>query len=349
MLSTTNPDDLRRRRLVVLAGAGALLVIAFLSYAVLVHRSHPSSSSSTADKPAAGPGSPVETAPVVAELTALRPTGDPDAFARQVTGALFEWDTATLISRADHVEQLIAVADPTGEATPGLVSDLDNYLPTPDAWTELAKYETRQWIAIDSVATPSHVGRSRSAGRRPVVAWDDRPHHPRHPAPHRRLGGRARGIRARRGLHRLHRVRAVVPRVPSAASVDARQAPGLNDGQGRCRRSGRSPPGARQCPARPRRAPQPGGAGPVPPDRLDGDLDHSRPIGSGDIPRRLPPPRGDVGANERLRDAGPPDHRRVQAAHRRRPSRLRAARTSSPLPTAAWRSPAPPRASGTSS
>lgn len=155
MLSTTNPDDLRRRRFLVLAGAGALLVIAFLSYAVLVHRSDPSSSSSTADKPAAGPGSPVETPPVVAELTALRPTGDPEAFARQVTGALFEWDTATLISRADHVEQLVAVADPTGEATPGLVSDLDNYLPTPGAWTELAKYETRQWIAIDSVTTPS--------------------------------------------------------------------------------------------------------------------------------------------------------------------------------------------------
>ena len=155
MLSATNPDDLRRRRFLVLAGAGALLVIAFLSYAVLIHRSDPSSSRSTAPKPAAGSAAPVETPPLVDELTALRPTGDPDAFARQVTGALFEWDTATLISRADHVEQLVAVADPTGEATPGLVSDLDNYLPTPDAWTELAKYETRQWIAIDSVTTPS--------------------------------------------------------------------------------------------------------------------------------------------------------------------------------------------------
>ena len=56
MLSATNPDDLRRRRFLVLAGAGALLVIAFLSYAVLIHRSDPSSSSSTAAKPAAGPG-----------------------------------------------------------------------------------------------------------------------------------------------------------------------------------------------------------------------------------------------------------------------------------------------------
>lgn len=155
MHSTTTPDDLRRRRLLVLAGAGALLLIAFLTYAVLVHRSHPSSPGSTDHKPAAESGAPAETTPVVAELTALRPTGDPETFARQVAGALFEWNTATLISRPDHVEQLVAVADPTGEATPGLVSDLDNYLPTPDAWTELAKYETRQRIAIDSVTTPS--------------------------------------------------------------------------------------------------------------------------------------------------------------------------------------------------
>lgn len=155
MLFATNPDDLRRRRFLVLAGAGALLVIAFLSYAVLIHRSDPSSARSIAPEQAAGSAAPGETPPLVDELTALRPSGDPDAFARQVTGALFEWDTATLISRADHVEQLVAVADPTGEATPGLVSDLDNYLPTPDAWTELAKYETRQWIAIDSVTTPS--------------------------------------------------------------------------------------------------------------------------------------------------------------------------------------------------
>ena len=45
--------------------------------------------------------------------------------------AIFAWDTATLMTRTDHIEQLVAVADPTGESTPGLVADLDNYLPTP--------------------------------------------------------------------------------------------------------------------------------------------------------------------------------------------------------------------------
>ena len=88
-------------------------------------------------------------------VPALQPTSDSETFARQVAEALFEWDTATLITRTDHVEQLVAVADPTGESTPGLVSDLDNYLPTQDAWVELAQYETRQWLSIDSVAAPT--------------------------------------------------------------------------------------------------------------------------------------------------------------------------------------------------
>ena len=35
------------------------------------------------------------------------------------------------------------------------MSDLDNYLPTQDAWVELTKYETRQWLTVDSVTTPT--------------------------------------------------------------------------------------------------------------------------------------------------------------------------------------------------
>ncbi len=47
------------------------------------------------------------------------------------------------------------MSDPTGESSPGLVSDLDNYLPTQEAWAELAQYETAQWLAIESVVTPT--------------------------------------------------------------------------------------------------------------------------------------------------------------------------------------------------
>jgi hypothetical protein len=155
MLYPTTPDDLRRRRLIVAGIATALLLIGFVTYAVLVHSAHSSSSAPADAKQDTVELTPVETKAVVTELPALRSTSDPETFARQVADAMFTWDTATLLTRTDHIEQLIAVADPTGESTPGLVADLDNYLPMKDAWVELAKYETRQWLTVDSVTTPS--------------------------------------------------------------------------------------------------------------------------------------------------------------------------------------------------
>lgn len=155
MLYPTISDALRRRRLIVIGVVIAVLAIAFIAYAVLVHRSH----YSTGNSPSAANGTveltPIDTQPALPELRSLPSTTDPETFARQVAKALFWWDTATVVRRTDHIEQLVAVADPTGESTPGLVSDLDNYLPTEDAWVELAKYETRQWIVIDSVTTPT--------------------------------------------------------------------------------------------------------------------------------------------------------------------------------------------------
>ena len=52
MLYPTTPDDLRRRRLIVAGVATALLLIAFVTYAVLVHRSH--SAQRRADRHGAG-------------------------------------------------------------------------------------------------------------------------------------------------------------------------------------------------------------------------------------------------------------------------------------------------------
>lgn len=151
----TTSDDLRRRRLIVIGVAIVLLALAFIAYAVLVHRAH----STTGSSPSLAEGTvkltPIDTQPVVSELPSLPPISEPETFAHQVAEALFAWETTTIVRRTDHVEQLVALADPTGDSTPGLVSDLDNYLPTPDAWTELAKYETRQWIVIDSVTTPT--------------------------------------------------------------------------------------------------------------------------------------------------------------------------------------------------
>ena len=151
---TTNP--LTRRRLIVLGVSLVLVLAAFIGHAVLTHRAPPA----TPDDPrqshaVTGYDSAEHAGDRQAVLPNLEPTGDPEAFARKVADALFAWDTTALIGRADHIDQLIAVADPTGESTPGLVSDLDNYLPTSTAWIELAHYETTQWLTVDAVATPS--------------------------------------------------------------------------------------------------------------------------------------------------------------------------------------------------
>lgn len=151
----TTLDDLRRRRLVVAGMAAALLMIAFLTYAVLVNRAHSSRPAPTETNKGAAMLIPAEATPLVTELPGLSTIADPETFAHQVAEAIFAWDTATLLTRTDHIEQLIAIADPTGDSTPGLVSDLDNYLPTRDAWVELTSYDTRQWLSIHSVTTPT--------------------------------------------------------------------------------------------------------------------------------------------------------------------------------------------------
>lgn len=156
MLYPPTPEALRRRRLIVAGIATALLLIAFVTYAVLVHRSH-SRTGAAPNSPAAvpTPDGSIPVANVPTELPNLHPTSSPEAFARDVAEALFEWDTATVITRADLIEQLVKVGDPTGESTAGLLSDVGGYLPTDEAWRDLAQYETKQWLTIDTVSTPT--------------------------------------------------------------------------------------------------------------------------------------------------------------------------------------------------
>lgn len=155
MLYPTTPEVLRRRRLVVAGIATALLLIAFVTYAVLVHRAH-SRTGAASNSPAAVPTPGGSTSGAVpTELSKLHATSDPEAFARDVAEAIFEWDTATMITRADHIERLVKVGDPTGASTAGLLSDVGGYLPTDVAWRDLAQYETKQWLTIDTVSTPT--------------------------------------------------------------------------------------------------------------------------------------------------------------------------------------------------
>lgn len=160
MFPTT--DELLRRRLIVLGVVTVILLVAFAAYGVLDHRSQSSKAvASQTQSPHASQATPAP-AQAAAILAALPSTTDPESFARSVAQALFVWDTVTLVGRSDHVAQLLKVADPTGESTVGLLSDLNGYFPTEAAWRDLAQYETRQWLAIGSVTTPTKWGQAQS-------------------------------------------------------------------------------------------------------------------------------------------------------------------------------------------
>lgn len=88
-------------------------------------------------------------------LPPLSPTADPETFARRVAAGLFDWDTASATSRNAYIERLVAVGDPSGESTPGLVADITGYLPNDEAWRQLRAYSTRQRIEVDSLSVPT--------------------------------------------------------------------------------------------------------------------------------------------------------------------------------------------------
>lgn len=81
-------------------------------------------------------------------------TINPDAFAVSVSEALFAWDTTEPATLNEYTGRLLAVADPSGEESAGLVTDLSTYLPSPESWEDLKTYDTRQWIDIQSYEVP---------------------------------------------------------------------------------------------------------------------------------------------------------------------------------------------------
>lgn len=137
----------RWRRLLVVAAGVLVLLVVVVSYAAFANRDRSAGAGTTGNSP------PPEPPATPTSLPSLDAT-DPEAFARQVATALFAWDTRTTSSPQSVTEQLVAVADPTGESSAGLVSDIANYLPTDQIWIELRKYETRQWIEVASVEVP---------------------------------------------------------------------------------------------------------------------------------------------------------------------------------------------------
>lgn len=147
------------RRLWVVGGVAGLVLVA----TILVYlRSTFSGDDAVAPSAAGSPATPgVTDAPGAApptragELAAALATDDPAEFASVVAAAIFDWETTSGQGIEEYVARLVAIADPTGEETPGLVADLASYLPTATAWGDLRTYSTRQWLEVDSVQVPS--------------------------------------------------------------------------------------------------------------------------------------------------------------------------------------------------
>jgi len=145
------------RRILIALTTAAVLVIG----AVAAHLATTSDSTATSARRHARQAAPTEitsgprptAAPV--RLDELRASSEPEEFANLVAHTLFGWDTTDGRSVEAYVNGLVAIADPTGEETPGLVADLAAYLPSPAAWSALREYSTRQWIVIDSLTVPS--------------------------------------------------------------------------------------------------------------------------------------------------------------------------------------------------
>lgn len=151
MNQTDHSSFLRRRLAVIIATAvAALLVVGIGVYGLIAGPRTPD----PAPSPAPSPSTPSEPGERPAELGEIPETRDPETFARAVAETVFTWDTASGWMPLDYTSVLLDVADPTGVEQAGLAADIAGYFPNRQAWIELRKHETRQWIEITSVFVP---------------------------------------------------------------------------------------------------------------------------------------------------------------------------------------------------
>ena len=144
-----------RQLALILAGMLTAALVALGVYALA------SAPPATPDRGEEGsPWHAVESSPSVRSATTTVPvsslpkTSDPIAYARAVAAALFEWDTSTGLLPTDYTAPVLADADPTGEESPGLLTDVATFVPSTDQWLSLARMEVAQALTIHSATVP---------------------------------------------------------------------------------------------------------------------------------------------------------------------------------------------------
>ncbi|WP_447949589.1 hypothetical protein [Microbacterium aurum] len=148
MRRISEPGEKWRRLPVVLMATGVvlLLLVGVGIYGLLRGPGIPTPVPSTESSTPAAPDTTYAPAPIEAEAGA-------EEFARTIALRLFAWGTTAGRGVDEFMQPLIDVADP--EEAPGLVSDLRGYYPDQESWAKLRDAHTRQWLTIDTLATPS--------------------------------------------------------------------------------------------------------------------------------------------------------------------------------------------------
>lgn len=148
--------ELTRRQLLLIAvGVLAFATLAVGVYGLVRSPSARPTSGVTEARPVADSSITVRSTPVASlEDRSLPQTDDPIAYSRAVAISLFDWDTASGFLPTDYTAAVLADADPSGEETPGLLTDVATYLPTIDQWLDLATMDVTQSLTIDEAVVP---------------------------------------------------------------------------------------------------------------------------------------------------------------------------------------------------
>lgn len=142
----------------------ALLAAAVLSFAALVVGVYglvtgPPSTGTESGRPGlavADQPRPAATASAADPTSAALPhTTDPITYARAVASTLFDWNTAAGFLPADYQAPVLADADPSGEETSGLITDVATYMPTVNQWLDLGEMDVTQTLSISSAEVPA--------------------------------------------------------------------------------------------------------------------------------------------------------------------------------------------------
>lgn len=143
----------RRQILLILVCVLAVTTMAVGIYGLV---RQPDAARPTSGKPTANAAAPVEVSleSTAVEDRSLPHTSDPIAYARAVAASLFDWDTTSGLLPTHYTASVLADADPSGEETPGLLTDVATYLPTVDQWLDLATMEVSQSLSIDEAVIP---------------------------------------------------------------------------------------------------------------------------------------------------------------------------------------------------